>query len=1532
MSSLFLSYRRSDSPGTVKQLYESLRSRLPRWTLFYDHRAITPGEDFPERLRQEVTSARVVLVIIGPRWAGLLRERRNRPEVDHVREEVRLALQAGNIAIPVLVENASPPKEADLADFPELLPLLRLNGRAVRPDPDFDTDFERLAAFLDELGPGVGAGTVLAGKYKILGILGQGGMGIVYEAEQLQPRRRVAVKMVLEGMDTKEVLARFDGEKEALARLNHPNIAGVIDSGSSPSGKPFFVMEFVKGEPITTYCDRKRLPPNERLKLFQDVCDAVQHAHQKGIIHRDMKPSNVLVEEIDGQPVPKVIDFGLAKALAGRLTDKTLVSELGKILGTLIYASPEQVAGRQYDIDTRTDVYSLGVILYELLAGEPPFTERDLLQVGEEAMRREIIETEPSKPSTKLSSSKDLPAIAAHRQLDTARLTHMVRGELDWIVMKALEKEPDHRYATPNAFAEDLRRYVNNEPISVGRPSTLFRLRKFARRNRGPVIAASLVFAVLVTGVIGTTWGLLEAKRQESRAHAETHEKSIALRKLDQALAGVTKEQKKTAAALAAERDQRIRADLREREARRAFSNSRIILAQQEWVEKSEFMSGVFWDEKDATIARDRIYEVPEEFRFWEWHYLDRLFEGGAFTLYGHLGDPTTLAYATDGRHLFSGDRNGEYRCWDARTGRLVWKVKNAAGPLAVSPDGRHLAVAGVSDVLLLDAATGQTVRTISFADPMVLSVAFSRGGAFLAVGCASKDGKTGEVAICNVAAGQVRVHMPMQAPVRQVFWSPYGTEIVVCSEDRLISRWSLGATKESLSYEGSKSSLISGVCVSPDFAQLAVVDSTEIKFWAVHSGEKGVSPKLGLTVIGTAAFSSDGSMLAVGTWDGTVRLWNAWTGAADREFRGPKASIRSLAFSPDGRFVAAGGWGGMIKIWNVNDRTITTRLRNHSGEVKTLNYSPDGRFLATGDQEGHLRLWDTATGTLVRKWQPDGGWVHRVEFDPVRNVMVARVSPREPPEPKKLGANGKPDKNMSNDTSSYHSDRRPGVFAYDLTTGAQLYQLPPGPSGYSDFALSCKLGCLVACVASGSEPNAAERLLFYDVRTGTRLESFPAPSGIILRMAFHPDGTRLACADQEGRLTILDAKTGRQLASTRAHTRAPSHISYSGEGSLVATAVNREVTVWDVESLSPVCKLRGIDLGVMDVRLSPDGERVATCTQKAGVRIWDSRTGQPLIMLRGGRADMGLTALAFSPDGRSVAAAIGLEYVYFGDICIWSIRAHCAVVVLRSDDDDDLDGASIHPNGSIVAAWSNEAHGEGVGKLTTWDVSTGRTVLSRVSFRKRISSIQFGDDPERLRVKLSNGDSLVIDARTGAPAAGGGAWAKDSRVTASGRRHVLLQAREVRLVDENSPTAIPESERVWATAPDLAMHNWKERGFENSGMAFAARYHLERATGLDPTIRASTVTKRLEIARRSLFGKRVDRGLPWLFARTRVYRPELVSRDMTFIEQYAKDLATLFGLPIDLRVHGGILLRAGKAAEALPFLEKIRLAPQSGE
>jgi serine/threonine protein kinase len=378
-------------------------------------------------LKEKVTSATAVLVIIGPKWVEILRERQN-TGTDHVSEEVKLALQSGASVVPVLVSKATLPTETDLADFVDMQPLRLRNAAPVRPDPDFDSDFEAIILHLKQLDAGEAVGTILDDKYTLTGEIGVGGMGVVYSAQQKQPvKRTVAIKLIKPGMDSKEILARFDAERQALAVMDHPNIAKVLDAGMAASGRPYFVMEYVKGVPITQYCDEKKLTPQERLNLFIPVCNAVQHAHQKGIIHRDIKPTNVLVEVVDGKPVPKMIDFGLAKALGHKLTDKTLLTAFEMRVGTLEYSAPEQAAGRSFDVDTRSDIYSLGVLLYELLTGAPPFTHEELLKIGEEEMKRVIREVEPTTPSKKLSSSGELPAIAAKRNLDPKQLVSVIK-------------------------------------------------------------------------------------------------------------------------------------------------------------------------------------------------------------------------------------------------------------------------------------------------------------------------------------------------------------------------------------------------------------------------------------------------------------------------------------------------------------------------------------------------------------------------------------------------------------------------------------------------------------------------------------------------------------------------------------------------------------------------------------------------------------------------------------------------------------------------------------------------------------------------------------------------------------------------------------------------------------------------------------------------------------------------------------------------------------------------------------------------
>jgi serine/threonine protein kinase/tetratricopeptide (TPR) repeat protein len=369
----------------------------------------------------------------------------------------------------------------------------------------------------------------MIGPYKLLQTIGEGGFGTVYMAEQEHPvRRQVALKLIKLGMDTKQVIARFEAERQALAMMDHPNIARVLDAGATETGRPYFVMELVRGVPVTEYCDTNKLTPRQRLELFVPICQAVQHAHQKGIIHRDIKPSNVLVTLHDARPVPKVIDFGIAKAISQRLTEKTIFTEFRQMIGTPEYMSPEQAEISGLDIDTRTDVYSLGVLLYQLLTGLTPFDARDLRSKAYAEMQRIIREVDPPAPSTRVSTNENLPSIAAQRNVEPRKLTATVRGELDWIVMKCLEKDRTRRYDSPSALAGDISHYLADEPVAASPPSTAYRFRKFVRRNRALVTAGSIVLMVLLAGIAGTTWGLLEARQQRDAAILARNQAEVA--------------------------------------------------------------------------------------------------------------------------------------------------------------------------------------------------------------------------------------------------------------------------------------------------------------------------------------------------------------------------------------------------------------------------------------------------------------------------------------------------------------------------------------------------------------------------------------------------------------------------------------------------------------------------------------------------------------------------------------------------------------------------------------------------------------------------------------------------------------------------------------------------------------------------------------------------------------------------------------------------------------------------------------------
>jgi serine/threonine protein kinase len=465
------------------------------------------------------------------------------PADSPLRDRVALLLQAHDAAGRFLGSSPGPAEVPDSATAPtaaasSAVALVGPEKTATHPDAAPDHNPSRQA-------PAEGPGSRI-GPYTLLRVIGEGGMGVVYEAEQATPiRRTVALKVIRPGMDTAAVLARFDAERQALALMDHPNIAKVHDAGTTDTGRPYFVMELVDGVPIGSYCDGARLSPRQRLELFIPVCQAIQHAHQKGIIHRDIKPSNVLVTEIDGKPLPKVIDFGIAKAIDQEHAERTMFTRLGAIVGTPEYMSPEQ-AGAGPDVDTRTDVYSLGVLLYELLTGSTPLDRETLRRAAFDEVLRRVREEEPPKPSTRLSGTDDrLPSVAAQRATEPVRLAKLVRGDLDWVVMKALDKDRTRRYETASAFARDIQRYLDGDPVEAGPPSTGYRLKKYARKHRRALTTAAAFLCLLVSAVVVSTWQAVRATaaaRGERQANTKAQQRLVQVEKANEILGSIFKD------------------------------------------------------------------------------------------------------------------------------------------------------------------------------------------------------------------------------------------------------------------------------------------------------------------------------------------------------------------------------------------------------------------------------------------------------------------------------------------------------------------------------------------------------------------------------------------------------------------------------------------------------------------------------------------------------------------------------------------------------------------------------------------------------------------------------------------------------------------------------------------------------------------------------------------------------------------------------------------------------------------------------
>jgi serine/threonine protein kinase/WD40 repeat protein len=870
------------------------------------------------------------------------------------------------------------------------------------------------------------------GPYRLVRLLGEGGMGVVYLAEQDEPiRRTVALKLIKLGMDTAEVVGRFETERQALALMDHPNIAHVYDAGATVEGRPYFVMEYVPGVPITEYCDRQAFTTRQRVELFIDVCGAMQHAHQKGIIHRDLKPSNILVTEQDGRPVPKVIDFGIAKATNQHVAEMTVFTQHGRLVGTPEYMSPEQADSGQGDVDTRTDIYAMGVILYELLVGELPFAPERLRQAAYTELLRILREEEPPRPSRRITGASGVDGeTATKRRTTSPGLASELRGDLDWIALKALEKDRARRYASASEFAADLTRSLANEPVAARPPSLGYRATKFVRRNRVVVAAAAVILLAIVGGLVASTTMYVRAERARHDADAQRAEAVAQRREADSqrgdALARRLEAEQQSARADAA----RVDAD-----AQRATAAGALAALERDFYFNNISLAAREWEAGNIGAVERLLRDAPAAHRDWEWRFLSNISRMDSSSFATGL-EIQGLAFTGDGRlvivnaedHIFSlapgawscgtdpGTRSASTRppydaersieLWDGSSGRRVHRQSYGTdqgmhGRPFVSDDGRWVITRGRAQGIDVWAASGQRLATLEHAERVVGFGAVSPDGSLVAAALAGSPPAaapdTGTIVVWET--GSRRPLREIAVPDRYLSsleFLPGGQRITVLGARGVyVASVVTGEVLQMMHLDGLVTTSLT-VVSTPRLRvmnlnrqpQRVVLDRDGqprgalmlragvplgLRFLSSDGHERWSWQPAVTQEIRSHAISRDGSTLALALKDCSIRIVDVDTGRHRSTLRGSVTGVNHLAFSDDGRRLASAEASGRVRFWNVpahHEPRLVADRTNGTGRQITA-FSPN-----------HERVLFSSGGSGYRSATLTGGgsspsWVH---------------------------------------------------------------------------------------------------------------------------------------------------------------------------------------------------------------------------------------------------------------------------------------------------------------------------------------------------------------------------------------------------------------------------------------------------------------------------------------------------------------------------------------------------------------------------